>query len=109
MLDFFQAEDGIRDCWMWTGVQTCALPICLKWAVQRGHIPVPFSVREMEYYGNLRCITEDPLTENEMKQLNTADKNDRLIKAKVFVWPGAKDWTNIWDCNGEIDRTGWKG
>src|SRR6202165_5969222 len=23
---FFQAEDGIRDCWV-TGVQTCALPI----------------------------------------------------------------------------------
>ena len=25
---FFQAEDGIRD-WSVTGVQTCALPICL--------------------------------------------------------------------------------
>ena len=25
---FFQAEDGIRDCLV-TGVQTCALPICL--------------------------------------------------------------------------------
>ena len=24
---FFQAEDGIRDGMMWTGVQTCALPI----------------------------------------------------------------------------------
>src|SRR5215213_3882170 len=26
---FFQAEDGIRD-WSVTGVQTCALPICLS-------------------------------------------------------------------------------
>src|SRR5258706_10005498 len=26
---FFQAEDGIRD-WSVTGVQTCALPICLQ-------------------------------------------------------------------------------
>src|SRR5438046_3969953 len=26
---FFQAEDGIRD-WSVTGVQTCALPICLR-------------------------------------------------------------------------------
>ena len=25
---FFQAEDGIRD-WSVTGVQTCALPICI--------------------------------------------------------------------------------
>ena len=28
-LFFFQAEDGIRDTSV-TGVQTCALPICLK-------------------------------------------------------------------------------
>src|SRR5258706_10861675 len=28
---FFQAEDGIRD-WSVTGVQTCALPICLAQA-----------------------------------------------------------------------------
>src|SRR5262249_57339706 len=28
-LCFFQAEDGIRD-WSVTGVQTCALPICLR-------------------------------------------------------------------------------
>src|SRR5690606_40224084 len=27
---FFQAEDGIRDFHV-TGVQTCALPICLPW------------------------------------------------------------------------------
>src|SRR2546426_4993014 len=27
---FFQAEDGIRD-YKVTGVQTCALPICLSW------------------------------------------------------------------------------
>src|SRR5690606_41124184 len=31
---FFQAEDGIRDFHV-TGVQTCALPICV--AVTRGH------------------------------------------------------------------------
>lgn len=82
--------------------------ICVKWAVQRGHIPVPFSVRDIEYEGNLRCITEDPLTDDEMEQIRRADKNDRLIKAKVFLWPGAENWKNIWDVDGEIDRTGWK-
>src|SRR6266496_5028825 len=30
---FFQAEDGIRDLYV-TGVQTCALPICLVRAVE---------------------------------------------------------------------------
>src|SRR5262249_59890704 len=34
---FFQAEDGIRD-WSVTGVQTCALPICL--AASSGSTPV---------------------------------------------------------------------
>src|ERR1035437_10935854 len=34
---FFQAEDGIRDIGV-TGVQTCALPICIPlWTSQRGN------------------------------------------------------------------------
>src|SRR5690349_21669269 len=32
---FFQAEDGIRDLYV-TGVQTCALPICLQGRQARG-------------------------------------------------------------------------
>src|SRR5690606_40796386 len=32
---FFQAEDGIRDFHV-TGVQTCALPICIAGCVARG-------------------------------------------------------------------------
>lgn len=82
--------------------------ICIKWAVQRGHIPVPFSVRESEYFSNLAAVIEDPLTDEEMEIIRKADKNDRLIKAKVFLWPGAENWKNIWDLNGEIDRTGWQ-
>src|SRR6266446_8960849 len=36
---FFQAEDGIRD-YKVTGVQTCALPICLTpWCLARGEPP----------------------------------------------------------------------
>src|SRR2546422_8388645 len=31
---FFQAEDGIRDVAV-TGVQTCALPICVLWPADR--------------------------------------------------------------------------
>src|SRR2546426_10667720 len=30
---FFQAEDGIRD-YKVTGVQTCALPICMEWVTR---------------------------------------------------------------------------
>lgn len=71
--------------------------ICLKWAVQRGHVPIPFSVYEKEYVGNLRCITEDFLSEKEMRILEAADKNARLIKGKVFLWEEAVDWRDIWD------------
>lgn len=71
--------------------------ICVKWAVQRGHIPIPFSIYENEYVGNLKCTTEDFLTEEEMEMLRKADKNARLIKGKVFLWEDAKDWRDIWD------------
>ena len=81
--------------------------VCIKWAVQRGHIPVPFSVKQTEYCSNLAAVTEDPLTDEEMEIIRQADRNDRLIKGKVFLWPGAESWKNIWDLNNEIDRTGW--
>ena len=76
--------------------------VCLKWAVQRGQIPIPFSVRESNYTSNLRCTTEDPLTEAEMKTMKTVECNCRLIKGQVFLWPGANDWHDLWDENGVI-------
>ena len=51
---------------------------------------------------NLKCITEDPLTEEEMGTIRRADKNCRLIKGQVFLWPGATDWQDLWDVDGEI-------
>ena len=80
--------------------------VTLKWAVQRGQIPIPFSIHENEYTSNLYSVTEDPLTEEEMKAIEGVDANCRLIKGHVFLWEGAKDWTALWDENGTI--TGWK-
>lgn len=71
--------------------------VCLKWAVQRGMCPIPFSVKEAQYISNLKCTTEDPLTDEEMLLLAKADKNCRLVKGQVFLWPGAEDWTQLWD------------
>ncbi|WBY64179.1 aldo/keto reductase family protein [Thermocaproicibacter melissae] len=76
--------------------------VCLKWAVQRGAIPIPFSVHEAHYVENLRCTTCDPLSDEEMAALRSADANCRLIKGQVFLWPGATDWRDLWDVNGEI-------
>lgn len=78
--------------------------ICLKWAVQRGQVPIPFSVHENEYVGNLRCVTEDPLSQAEMASLNEADKNCRLIKGQVFLWEHAKGWEDLWDLDGTITQ-----
>lgn len=78
--------------------------ICLKWAVQRGQIPIPFSIHEAEYVSNLRCTVEDPLTDAEMAALKTVDKNCRLIKGQVFLWEGAKDWEDLWDLDGTITK-----
>ena len=76
--------------------------IALKWAHQRGQIPIPFSVHEMEYVSNLKCMTEDPLTEEEMKKIATLEKNNRLVKGQVFLWEGANDWHDLWDEDGVI-------
>jgi diketogulonate reductase-like aldo/keto reductase len=71
--------------------------ICLKWAVQRGQVPIPFSVKEPQYLSNLKCVTEDPLTEKEMEAIRLEDKNCRLVKGQVFLWEGAKGWEDLWD------------
>jgi len=76
--------------------------ICLKWAVQRGQIPIPFSVHEDKYVSNLRCVQEDPLTDREMEIMKSIDRNNRLIKGQVFLWEGAKGWEDLWDLDGVI-------
>jgi alcohol dehydrogenase (NADP+) len=76
----------------------------LKWAVQRGQVPIPFSIREEQYISNLKCITEDPLTDEEMAILKSIDKNNRLIKGQVFLWEGAKGWEDLWDLDGTITK-----
>ena len=76
--------------------------IALKWANQRGQIPIPFSVHEAEYVSNLKAMTEDPLTEEEMKTIETLERNNRLVKGQVFLWEGAKDWHDLWDEEGKI-------
>ena len=74
--------------------------VSLKWAHQRGEIAIPFSVHH--YADNLKCVTEDPLTEEEMKMISTLEKGNRLVKGQVFLWEGAKDWHDLWDEDGVI-------
>ena len=77
-----------------------AAEVCIKWAVQRGQTPIPFSVHH--YRENLECVTSDPLTGEEMRAIAAIDRNCRLIKGQVFLWKDGQTWEALWDMNGEI-------
>jgi len=76
--------------------------VCLKWAVQRGEVVIPFSVREKNYVSNLECVQDDPLTDEEMALMATLERGSRLVKGQVFLWPGSTNWEDLWDLDGKI-------
>ncbi len=76
--------------------------VCIKWAVQRGQIPIPFSIAPEQYWSNLNAALSEPLTEEAMREIAGIDKNNRLIKGQVFLWESAKGWEDLWDLDGQI-------
>jgi diketogulonate reductase-like aldo/keto reductase len=76
--------------------------VCVKWAVQRGQVPVPFSIYRNEYLSNLRSAVSEPLTDEEMKAIAGIDRNSRLIKGQVFLWRDGQSWEDLWDQDGTI-------
>lgn len=78
--------------------------VCIKWAVQRGLVTIPFSTNPRNYTSNLRCVTIDPLTQAEMDELSTIDKGCRLVKGQVFRWRQDQSWEVLWDLDGTIEQ-----
>jgi alcohol dehydrogenase (NADP+) len=78
--------------------------ICLKWAVQRGTVPIPFSVKPTQFRSNLLAVTTQALSAEQMAAIASIDKNNRLIKGQVFLWEGADDWHSLWDEDGNIAK-----
>jgi alcohol dehydrogenase (NADP+) len=76
--------------------------VCVKWAVQRGQVPIPFSTNRNHYLSNLEGIVSEPLTETEMGEISAIDRNCRLIKGQVFLWKEGQSWEDLWDVSGEI-------
>ncbi|MGB8029935.1 MAG: aldo/keto reductase [Terracidiphilus sp.] len=74
--------------------------VCIKWAVQRGQTPIPFSVHHCR--ANLEGVVGNPLTGEEMRSIAAIDRNCRLIKGQVFLWKEGQTWEDLWDLNGEI-------
>lgn len=76
--------------------------VCLKWAVQRGQTPIPFSTNRRNYVANLRAAVGERLTDAEMQAIAGIDRNCRLIKGQVFLWKAGQSWEALWDMDGEI-------
>lgn len=76
--------------------RTTAAAIAIRWAIQRGQLPIPFSVKRIQYEESLRAASMRALSEDEMIRIGGIDKGCRLIKGQVFLWPGARSWREIW-------------
>ena len=67
--------------------------VCVKWAVQRGQIPIPFSVHRENYLSNLRGVgIRAAHRGGDGRQIGRIDRNCRLIKGQVFLWKDAHSW-----------------
>lgn len=76
--------------------------LCVKWAVQHGQVPIPFSTTPRNYLANLQAAVGEPLSAQDMQEIGALDKNCRLIKGQVFLWKDNQTWEDLWDTNGTI-------
>jgi alcohol dehydrogenase (NADP+) len=81
-------------------LQVTPAQVVIKWAVQRGQIPIPFSVNH--FYENLEAAVHVKLTEKDMEEISKIDRDCRLIKGQVFLWKENQSWEELWDINGKI-------
>ncbi len=76
--------------------------VCIKWAIQRGQIPIPFSTSSGNLLSNLHGAVSEPLNEEDMGAIEKIDRNCRLIKGHVFLWKDNQSWEDLWDIDGVI-------
>ncbi len=74
--------------------------VCLRWAIQLGATPIPFSVNH--YAENFQAAAGPMLSDEEMRDIAAIDRNCRLIKGQVFLWRDGQSWEDLWDPNGAI-------
>jgi alcohol dehydrogenase (NADP+) len=76
--------------------------VCIKWAVQRGQVPIPFSSNPRSILSNLLGVISEPLSPEDMHAIEKLDRNCRLIKGQVFLWRDNQSWEDLWDIHGAI-------
>jgi alcohol dehydrogenase (NADP+) len=84
------------------GIHPAAL--CVKWAVQRGQAPIPFSTNPAHYRANIEAVVGEPLSDDEMRAIAGIDRGCRLVKGQVFLWREGQSWRDLWDLDGTIAR-----
>lgn len=85
-------------------LETHPAVVCLLWALKRGEVVIPFSVRPEKLAVNLKTAVENPLTEQDMRAIDGIDRNCRLIKGQVFLWREGQSWHDLWDEDGVIKQ-----
>jgi diketogulonate reductase-like aldo/keto reductase len=76
--------------------------VAIRWAVERGQTPIPFSTNPRNYRANLEAAAGAPLSDADMAAIAGIDRNCRLIKGQVFLWKPGQSWEDLWDPNGAI-------
>jgi alcohol dehydrogenase (NADP+) len=76
--------------------------ICVMWAVRRGQVPIPLSVKREKYLANLQAAVSAPLSVQDMRDIAGIEKNSRLVKGQVFLWKPGQSWEALWDLDGAI-------
>lgn len=75
---------------------------CVKWAIQHGQAPIPFSTNPKNILSNLLGVVGEPLSVNDMQTIEKLDRDCRLIKGQVFLWKDNQSWEDLWDPDGVI-------
>jgi diketogulonate reductase-like aldo/keto reductase len=100
-VDTSPTEDlGIRQIAQRLGVHPAV--VCIKWAVRRGQVPIPFSTNPRNILSNLVGATGEPLTQQDMDTIAKLDRDCRLIKGQIFLWKDNQPWEDLWDVNGVV-------
>ena len=76
--------------------------VCIKWAIQRGQVPIPFSANHNHYLSNLEAAVGGSLTPDDMREISAIDRNCRLIKGQVFLWKDGQSWEDLWDVKEKL-------
>src|SRR5437763_15612412 len=98
---FFQAEDGIRDTSV-TGVQTCALPICLLTVVSFNDCRPGFHLNtekaEREYQNNRGFRSEERRVGKECRSRSSRSASKKKRSEACNVWSGSSPTRQQWAC-----------